>query len=189
MFISAKGKEPQRIEVTVSSTTFNRVNTVVPILHLLNPEGNRKCHPPCELHFRKLETRCSSAHNWVPTELNWVSIVFQAKSTRRKSSIAVWVSLLLKNKLPKVSKPEFMVCVSALLNWTLLSRAGRCLAVEILSVWVSVSDESILMEKLECFRTLPRGRWGLLSKKKFKSLCVCMSNISRPKKLEFPLQL
>ena len=34
-----KGKEPQRIEVTVSSTTFIRVSTVVPFLHLPNPDS------------------------------------------------------------------------------------------------------------------------------------------------------
>ena len=32
-------------------TTFNRVNTVVSILHFLNPEGNCKCHPTRGLHF------------------------------------------------------------------------------------------------------------------------------------------
>ena len=47
-----KGKEPQRIEVTVSSTTFNRVNTVVPVLHLLNPEGNCESIPHVDSAFR-----------------------------------------------------------------------------------------------------------------------------------------
>ena len=47
-----KGKEPQRIEVTVSSTTFNRVNTVVLLLHLLNPEGNRESIPHVDSAFR-----------------------------------------------------------------------------------------------------------------------------------------
>lgn len=45
MFTHTKGKEPRRTEVTASQTTFNRVNTVVPILQFLNPEGNRKRHP------------------------------------------------------------------------------------------------------------------------------------------------
>jgi hypothetical protein len=80
-----------------------------------------------------------------------------------------------------------MVCVSALFTWTLLSKAGVCLVAEIPSDCISVSDESVLMEKLECFRMLPRGRGGLLSKKKFKSVCVCVSNISRPKKFKLPL--
>ena len=60
---------------------------------------------------------------------------------------------------------------------------------EIPSVWVSVSDESVLKKKLEYFRILPSGRQGLLSKKKFRSICVCVSKISRPEKLEFPLKL
>ena len=95
-----KGKEPQRIEVTVSSTTFSRVTTVVPILHL-NPDSalgqmGTGCqvqylwiHPPCGLCFQKLETGCSFAHVWVSTELNWDSILFQARSAKGESSIAV----------------------------------------------------------------------------------------------------
>ena len=96
-----KGKEPQRIEVTVSSTAFSRVSTVVPLLHLLNPDSalgqmGTGCqvqylwiHPPCGLCFQKLETGCSFAHVWVSTELNWDSILFQARSSRGESSIAV----------------------------------------------------------------------------------------------------
>ena len=47
-----KGKEPQRIEVTVSSTTFSRINTVVLVLHLLNPEGNHESIPHVDSAFR-----------------------------------------------------------------------------------------------------------------------------------------
>ena len=47
-----KGQEPQRIDVTVSSTTFSRVNTVVPVFHLLNPEGNCESIPHVDSAFR-----------------------------------------------------------------------------------------------------------------------------------------
>ena len=53
---------------------------------------------------------------WFSTELNQDPIVFQAKSARRKPSTAVGVSLLAKNKLPRVSKPECKMRMSALSN-------------------------------------------------------------------------
>lgn len=54
--------------------------------HVLNHKGRGAWLP-----LQKLETAwaCSSEHVWVSTELNWDSIVFQAKSARRKSPIAV----------------------------------------------------------------------------------------------------
>lgn len=74
-------------------------------------------------------------------------------------------------------------------NWTLLSKAGVCLAVEIPSVWVSMSGESTLTKKLECFRILHRGKWELLFNRGLKSVCGYIENISRHRKLKFPPQL
>lgn len=45
------------------------------------------------------------------------------------------------------------------------------LAMEGHSLWVSVSNETLLMEKRECFRVLPRGPPG-----KKSGVCVCMGH-------------
>jgi hypothetical protein len=51
-----------------------------------------------------------------------------------------------------------------------------CLVAEVPSVCVPMSDESVLMEKLECFTTLARGRGGLLFKRSLSlSVSVCQT--------------
>lgn len=110
---------------------------------------------------------------------NWDSNVLQIKLHKKKSSTA-GVSLLVKNKFLRFSQPVLIICVS-----TNFSRAGLSLAVTIPSVCFCVTRIST-QEKLECFR-IHQGRWGLFSHQRCRPVCGCISNTSRPRKLEFPL--
>lgn len=138
--------------------------------------------PPCGLRFQKLETGCVGSAR---LGFNRAELRFRSGPGQIGQKVSLLSGFIAGRRIssPRVSKPEFMVCVSALFNWSFAFQGERVLAVEIPSVWVSVSDESVLMEQLECFRILPRGRQAVVEQE--VQVCVCMSNISRPR-LEFP---